>query len=161
MIRPTETKDTKQICDIYNHYILNTIVTFEEEAVEADSIQERIEQTQSNNLPWLVFEENDNVLGFAYASKWKSRCAYKHSVESTIYLAQDAMGRGLARSLYGQLLEDIKRRNIHAIIGGIALPNDASIALHERLGFEKVAHFKEVGFKFNEWIDVAYWELLL
>jgi L-amino acid N-acyltransferase YncA len=101
------------------------------------------------------------VVGYAYASKWKSRSAYRYAVESTVYLDPRFTGQGIGRHLYGSLIAELRQRSLHAVIGGIALPNPASIALHERMGFVKVAHFKEIGWKFNQWIDVGYWELIL
>ena len=113
------------------------------------------------NLPWFVWEENGRVLGYAYAGKWKSRCAYRYSVESSIYLAKEATGRGLGTKLYVALIDALHTKGIHSIIGGIALPNPASIGISEKLGFQKIGHFKEVGWKFEQWIDVGYWEMIL
>jgi len=96
-----------------------------------------------------------------HASKWKGRCAYRFSVEATVYLKTGKLGKGIGTKLYTALLNDLRKRNIHAVIGGIALPNKESQYLHEKFGFKKVAHFTEVGYKFNKWIDVGYWELLL
>ncbi|TLX73281.1 N-acetyltransferase family protein [Labilibacter sediminis] len=160
MIRDINTNDAREVEDIYNYYIRNTFVTFEEDPVTEDDMRERI-QSQKINLPWIVYEENNEVLGYAYASEWKSRCAYKYSVESTVYLKHGKQGKGLGTKLYQELLHRIEKSRIHAVIGGIALPNKASIALHEKLGFEKVAQFKEVGYKFEKWIDVGYWEYLI
>jgi L-amino acid N-acyltransferase YncA len=159
MIRQATIDDAAQLCEIYNHYVLNTTVTFEEGAVSAEEMGERVKETLES-LPWLVVEENGGVLGFCYASKWKGRCAYRYSVESTIYLSPDAGGRGLGTELYSTLLEELKDRGLHTVMGGIALPNDASIALHEKFGFEKIAQFKQVGNKFGQWIDVGYWQLV-
>jgi L-amino acid N-acyltransferase YncA len=159
MIRPATVDDAVQLCDIYNHYVLNTTVTFEEAVVPIDDMVLRLQET-TQSLPWLVVEDDDKVLGFCYASKWKGRCAYRYSVESTVYLRPDAAGRGLGTQLYNTLLEDLKQRGLHTVMGGIALPNDASIALHEKFGFEKIAQFKQVGNKFGQWIDVGYWQLV-
>ena len=160
MIRPVTKADAAQIAAIYNHYVNETIITFEEEPIGKAEMARRIKEV-SADLPWLVAVEGDRVLGYAYASKWKSRCAYRYSVESTVYLAPDATGRGLGTRLYTALIAELKRRSYHSIIGGVALPNAASVALHEKMGFKKVAHFKEVGWKFKQWIDVGYWELIL
>ena len=160
-IRPAAPAHASAIATIYNHYIVSTTVTFETECVTAADMQARIEETQSASLPWLVAEEGDRVLGYAYASKWKGRCAYRYSVESTVYLDAECIGRGIGKALYSTLIDDLRERGMHAVIGGVALPNAASIALHEALGFRKVAHFEQVGFKQDRWIDVGYWQLLL
>ncbi|MGH8166642.1 MAG: GNAT family N-acetyltransferase, partial [Woeseiaceae bacterium] len=97
----------------------------------------------------------------AYASRWHGRCAYRFSVESTVYLDPDRTGRGVGKRLYAALIDAIRDLSMRAVIGGIALPNEPSIRLHERLGFRKVAHFEQVGFKHDRWIDVGYWQLLL
>ncbi len=160
MIRPVNEDDADAICRIQNHYIESSIFTFEEEAISSAGMGERIEEVTAA-LPWLVYVDEGELLGYAYASRWKGRCAYRHSVESTIYLAPGATGRGIGKQLYDELMASLGERGYHTVIAGIALPNPVSIALHERLGFEKVAHFKEVGWKFERWIDVGYWELLL
>ena len=160
MIRSATPDDANAICHIYNHYVQNTITTFEEQPVLVKEMQRRILDV-TNSLPWLVSEDNGKVIGYAYASKWKSRCAYRFSAESTVYLAPDATGRGTGSRLYEELIAELNLSSLHSIIGGIALPNPASIALHEKCGFRKVAHFKEVGWKFNQWVDVGYWELIL
>lgn len=115
----------------------------------------------TSRLPWFVCESDGAIVGYAYATPWKVRAAYRHSVESSIYLAPQATGRGLGSQLYTALIADLRQRGLHCVIGGAALPNPASVSLHEKLGFSKVAEFREVGFKFGRWIDVAYWELML
>ena len=158
MIRSAIVGDAKQICNIYNFYVLNTIVTFEEDAVPEEEMRSRIENITSK-FPWIIYETNGKIKGYAYASEWKSRCAYKHSVETTVYLLNGAHGNGIGSKLYAELIKRLREMNIHALIGGISLPNDASIALHEKFGFKKIGQFEEVGFKFDKWIDVGYWEL--
>jgi phosphinothricin acetyltransferase len=160
MIRPATTADATSICAIYNYYVLETTITFEEAAIVPAEMANRMEETLAS-LPWLVCEADATVRGFAYASKWKGRCAYRHTAEVTVYLDPKFTGQGLGSKLYDALLTDLRQRTFHAVIGGIALPNPASIALHERLGFRKVAHFEQVGCKFGRWIDVGYWQLLL
>ena len=160
MIRAVNNSDIPKICEIYNYYIINSIITFEESVVSVDEITNRISEITSD-FPWLVYEENGEILGYSYASKWKGRCAYRYSVESTVYLSNSATSKGIGSKLYEELIKQLKQKSIHAIIGGIALPNEKSVALHEKFGFQKVAHFKETGFKFNQWIDVGYWELIL
>jgi L-amino acid N-acyltransferase YncA len=161
LIRAVEESDTASIAAIYNHYVANTIVTFEEEPVSPADMSQRISAVSSASLPWLVAEEAGRIAGYAYASPWKSRPAYRFSVESTVYVDPNATGRGIGSALYEHLFVALRHRAIHAVIGGIALPNDSSVALHERFGMIKVAHFREVGFKFGRRIDVAYWERTL
>ena len=160
-VRQATRDDAPAVADIYNHYVATTCVTFETDAVTADDMGERIAEATNARLPWLVAESASGVVGYAYASKWKGRCAYRFSAESTVYLDSARKGKGFGKALYAALIDALRGRGLHAVIGGIALPNDASIALHERLGFEKVAQFKQVGFKQDRWIDVGYWQLLL
>jgi L-amino acid N-acyltransferase YncA len=160
MVRSATTEDAARICEIYNHYVLHSTITFEEQLVSVEEMKQRIGEVLTG-LPWLVWVEDQVVQGFAYASKWKGRCAYRYSVESTAYLADGSTGRGIGTKLYEALFTALRQSKMHVVMGGIALPNDASIALHEKLGFEKVAHFREVGWKFDRWIDVGYWQLFL
>jgi len=160
MIRSVKIEDAKEIAGIYNYYILNSVVTFEETPVSAEEMKARIELITSR-FPWIIYEIDGRIIGYAYASEWKSRCAYKHSLESTIYLKQGENKKGIGSMLYQALLKPLREMDVHAVIGGIALPNESSVCLHEKFGFEKVAHFKEVGFKFGKWIDVGYWEFIL
>ena len=161
IIRPARTADAGAICAIYNHYILNTTISFEEEPVSPAEIAQRIANVADANLPWLVMLENDTLIGYAYATKWRVRAAYRYAVESSVYLDATRTGQGAGRQLYEALIAELRRRDLHLVIGGIAQPNAASVALHERLGFCKVAHFSEVGLKFGKWIDVGYWQLKL
>jgi len=155
--RPVQLVDAKQICEIYNHYISNTTVTFEEEPIEASLMAQRI-GTITPQYPWLIGEIEGKIIGYAYATKWKERSAYRHTVESTIYLKHDLCGNGFGKILYGQLVQLLQNQGCHAILGCIATPNRPSEALHEHFGFEKVAHFCEVGRKFNQWLDIGYWQ---
>ena len=160
MIRPATPTDAAALAEIYNPFILHTTITFEEEQVRAPEMARRIEANLAV-LPWLVEELDGRIVGYAYASPWKARSAYRHTVESTVYVAPDAARRGIGERLYRALLDDLRQRGIHTVIGLIALPNDASIALHEKLGFVMAAHLKEVGRKFDRWVDVGNWQLLL
>ncbi|NEX63334.1 GNAT family N-acetyltransferase [Noviherbaspirillum galbum] len=121
----------------------------------------RIENVKAAGLPWYLAEHEGDVVGYAYATKWRERSAYRFSVESTVYLRHGEGGKGLAGPLYEALIDQLRGAGVHAVIGGIAQPNEASVRLHEKLGFERVAMFKEVGKKFDRWLDVGYWELLL
>jgi phosphinothricin acetyltransferase len=160
-VRSATPRDAAQVAEIYNHYVSTSTITFEEAPVSAADMAARIQEIQSLSYPWLVATANDDVLGYAYAGKWKARAAYRHSSEITVYVRMGLERSGVGSALYGQLLPALKTLGVHAAIGGVALPNAASIRLHEKFGFEKCAHFKEVGFKFDRWIDVAYWERVL
>jgi L-amino acid N-acyltransferase YncA len=161
ILRHAQPTDAAAFAGIYNHYIQNTIITFEEEPVTVTEVAERLALVSSAALPWLVIEDGGQVAGFAYASPWKSRSGYRYSVESTIYLDPARLGLGLGTLLYAALLDDLRQHLLRIVVGGVALPNAASIRLHEKLGFLKVAHFREVGYKFDRWIDVGYWQLTL
>ena len=161
MIRAATSADAESVSRIYNHYVTDTVVTFEEETVSPPAMARRIEEVRSASLPWLVAELGGQVVGYAYANRWKERSAYRLSAEITVYLDPAHAGGGIGSRLYGQLIPILRDRRMHAIIGGIALPNAASVALHEKFGLQKVAHFKEVGFKFDRWIDVGYWQCTL
>jgi L-amino acid N-acyltransferase YncA len=161
MIRPVTEHDAGALCAIYNHYVDNTVVTFEEVCVDAAEFRARIAKVRGAGLPWLVAEDNGAIVGYAYAGAWRERSAYRFTVETSVYLAAAHTGKGLGTRLYQALFTELRKTPAHAVIGGIALPNAASIALHEKLGMRKVAQFNEVGFKFGRWIDVAYWQLEL
>jgi len=160
-IRTATADDADRIAEIYNHYIANTVVTFEEEPVAGDEMRRRMADVTASSLPWLVAEQAGRIVGYAYATKWKARSAYRFSVETTVYLADGLAKQGLGSRLYHELFRLLKAQGIHTAIGGIALPNDASVALHEKFGMRKVAHFEQVGFKFGKWVDVGYWERFL
>lgn len=158
IIRSALTTDAGAIAGIYNHYVLTSTITFEEEPVSEADMWSRIHGLQTAGLPWLIAESPTGVSGYAYASQWKTRSAYRFSVESTVYVAPGSTAAGVGSSLYDVLLARLREAGLHTVIGGIALPNEASTRLHEKFGFEKTAHFKEVGFKFGRWIDVGYWQ---
>jgi len=160
MIRKITIEDAPEIMDIYNYYVDNSIVTFDVHHASLEKIQIKIQNTLEK-FPWIVFEENNEILGYAHGSEWKAKDGYKHSTETTVYLKHNALKKGLGTLLYKELINQLKDLHFHALIGCITLPNDASIALHEKLGFKKIGHFKEVGYKFDRWIDVGYWELII
>lgn len=157
-IRSATAGDAASIATIYNYYITNTVISFEEEAVSTVEMAARIQEVQSLYLPWLVVTEGKAVLGYAYAAKWRVRHAYRFAVEVSVYLDPLHSRRGLGSMLYSRLLADLESLGTTVAIGGIALPNEASVRLHERQGFHKVAHFEKVGFKLGRWIDVGYWQ---
>ena len=160
MIRPVATSDSKAIADIYNWYIENSIISFEEEPLAMADMASRIARADDNN-PWLVLEVDNKVLAYAYATPWKSREAYRHSKDSSVYVHQDCFGLGYGQQVMESLIDEIRKTPIHVLIASIALPNAASIGLHKKLGFEEIGKFKEVGMKFDKRIDVVYLQLML
>jgi phosphinothricin acetyltransferase len=164
-LREATTADGKAIARIYNPYILETTITFEEEAVSGEEMARRIAEVQAQGLPWLVAEVRGpgqvQVVGYAYAVRFRPRAAFRHSVESSVYLDGAARGRGLGRVLYEALLARLRAAGRHAVIASIALPHPQSVALHERMGFAPVGMLREVGFKFGRWVDVGYWQVNL
>lgn len=159
-IRNVSISDSKAIKDIYNYYIRSTIVSFEEDEISTEEMSSRI-STANEKYPWIVACIDNEVIGYTYASQWKSRCAYKYSVEVSVYLSFGLRGMGIGTALYAELINRLKKLGYHTVIGGISLPNEASKKLHEKMGFKKVAEFSEVGYKFDKYINVGYWELIL
>ncbi|PCI80997.1 MAG: phosphinothricin acetyltransferase [SAR86 cluster bacterium] len=160
MIRAANSTDAPAIAVIYNWYITNSCCTFEEEQLSDEDMRQRI-ALAGGDRPWIVLEEDGVLLGYAYASIWKPRAAYNRSREVTVYLHSEATGNGLGRRLYQHLIDELRKKPIHSLIASIALPNASSIALHEGLGFTKAGQFSEVGYKFGEFVDVGYWQLIL
>lgn len=161
MIRNATPADAAAIADLYAHYVDETVITFELDPVSAAEIARRIAAVQDADLPWLVTEEGGEVVGFAYAAPYRPRAAYLHSVELTIYLLRGVEGRGLGGALFRELLARLRQLPVHLALSLIALPNDASVAMHERLGFTFAGTFTEVGRKFDRWVDVGHWQLVL
>jgi L-amino acid N-acyltransferase YncA len=160
MIRSCTVADARAICAIYNPYVQETVITFEEEPVSTAEMARRIGDVKAR-LPWLVAEEGGAIVGYAYATPWKVRSAYRYSVETTVYVAPGQERRGFGTALYRGLIDTLRVLGVHCAVGGVALPNAASIALHEKLGFRKIGQFVEIGRKFDRWVDVGYWELIL
>ena len=161
-IRPASAQlDAAAIAELYNHYIRGSIVTFEEQDVTGAQIQARINSVNDALLPWLVAEQAEKVVGFAYANIFRERSAYRFTVEATVYVDTDFSGNGIGSGLYRALLDQLQQSEVHSVIGIIALPNEPSVRLHEKFGFTQVAHLPEVGYKFDRWLDVGYWQLTL
>jgi L-amino acid N-acyltransferase YncA len=160
MIRSGQPSDASRIAEIYNYYVRNTVVTFEEEPISVHDMARRIASV-TESLPWLLWEAGGSILGYAYAARWNERSAYRFSVETTIYLSPDHVRQGIGMRLYDALIAELKSRKLHCAIGAIALPNEASEALHERLGFSKIGYLKDVGWKLGRWVDVGYWQRVL
>lgn len=161
MIRQVAASDIEQITEIYNGYIANSLITFEEELIDSSEMGRRIQRMAEKEFPFIVWEEAGVVIGYAYAGTFRERNAYRFTVESSIYLHPDHFGKGIGKKLYSSLILHCKEKGYHSMIGVITLPNDTSVRLHETLGFKKVGHLTESGFKFGEWADVGFWELLL
>jgi phosphinothricin acetyltransferase len=160
MIRSAVPGDADRLCDIYNYYVLNAVATFEEEPISSEEMRHRVDDVQKRFF-WLVYEHNGEVVGYAYAGKWKARAAYRNSVELSVYINPERHGLGIGKQLYAELLSRLAERDVRSVVGGVAGGNPASIALHLSFGFEKVAHFRDVGHKFGQWVDVTYFQLLL
>lgn len=156
-IRRATAEDAARIAEIYNWYILNTTITFEPDLVSPQEITKRI-QEKLLHYDWLVGEENQEVIGYAYYGSFRGRVAYNHTVESTIDLTPESRGKGFGKILYGTFLESVKGHGCE-VIGVIALPNPQSIALPRALGFAEVGVLKKVGYKFQSYIDVGVWQL--
>lgn len=156
-IRQVQDPDIEQITAIYNWYILNTTITFEFEAITASDMRQRVEDKLRSH-DWLVGEIDQAIIGYAYYGSFHARPAYRHTVESTIYLAPNHIGQGHGTSLYRQLMQSANDRGFRELIGIIALPNLGSTKLHQKLGFEEKGVLKNVGHKFNQYIDVGMWQ---
>jgi phosphinothricin acetyltransferase len=161
MIRPVEASDASAIAGIYNHYIDHTIITFELDPIDAAEIESRIERVTSAGFPWIVFVDPDSnqLVGYAYAGPWRTRTAYRFVVESAIYLRNGSEGQGIGKQLYAELFEQLRMKEYRSVIAGISLPNEASVAAHRSMGFRKAGFFEKVGYKFDRWIDVEFWQL--
>ncbi|WP_158146602.1 GNAT family N-acetyltransferase [Vibrio fluvialis] len=158
-IRDIQDVDIVTITEIYNRYIEQTTITFEEVPISVSKMGERVNKIRAAGLPWLVVAHEGTVVGYAYAGQWNARSAYRFTVEPSIYLSPQAKGQGWGRAVYQVLLSKLKDLGIRNVLGVIALPNEASIGLHESLGFRKVGEFSQVGYKFDRWLSVGYWQL--
>ncbi|HEX7757873.1 MAG TPA: arsinothricin resistance N-acetyltransferase ArsN1 family B [Caulobacteraceae bacterium] len=160
-VRVARAEDAAVIAAIYAPIVRDTAISFETEPPNGEEMARRIASTLATH-PWLVAEDADGqVLGYAYASKHQERGAYRWSVNVSAYLAQAARGQGLGRRLYGVMLPLLRRQGFRRAFAGIALPNAASVGLHEAMGFEAMAVYPDVGFKLGAWRDVGWWSLAL
>lgn len=157
-LRDAEPTDAPAIAALYAPFVTDTIVTFEETPPDATEIARRLADVRAHGLPWLVAEAPGALAGYAYATPWRTRRGYRFSVEVTVYVAPAYHRRGVGRALYEALFARLAAGGTHAAMAGIALPNPASVALHEAMGMTQVAHFRETGCKFGRWVDVGYWE---
>ncbi len=158
-IRIASPADAHAVAAIYAPIVRDTAISFETEPPDAQEMARRIEATLVGH-PWLTAEAQDGTVdGYAYASRHRERGAYRWSVDVTVYLAPSARGQGLGRRLYGALLPLLVRQGFRSAFAGIALPNDASVALHEAVGFRPAGVYRDVGYKLGAWRDVGWWGL--
>ena len=155
-IRLASDNDAAAIAGIYSPYVEATRISFEQEPPDAAEIARRIRANPIH--PWLVLEEDGRVLGYTSTSPMRARRAYRWAVETGIYLDPAHHGRGLGRKLYRAHLDLLRRQGLVTVIVGIALPNEASVALHEKLGFVLSGVERGVGFKLGQWVDVGRWQ---
>ena len=157
-IRAATLADAAGVAEIYNWYIANTVITFEVDPVPVGEMALRMEAVLAAH-EWLVLERGGALLGYAYAGRFHARAAYGFATESTIYLRHGCEGQGLGTTLYAELVRRTFARGYLHLVGGIALPNEPSVRLHEKLGFVKIGHLLRIGRKFERWIDVGHWQL--
>lgn len=160
MIRRVKLQDAKAITTIYNEYVEHSVATFDTEPLREEDMRSQIAEIAAR-FPYFVYEEDGRVAGYCYAHLWKERDAYKHTLETTVYMAPGYLGKGIGKLLMQRLIEECKREGYHALVACITEGNAASDALHLGLGFRQVSHFEKVGLKFGRWLDVVDYELLL
>lgn len=161
MIRNVKMSDAKDITEIYNYYIENTVITFQTDLLSVEETEKKIEEILLKGFPYIVYEENNEVIGYAYAGVWRDRKAYEITLETSIYLDQSKIKKGIGRQLYKELIERSRQIGVHSLIGVVSVPNEGSKKLHLEFGFELLGTFKEVGQKFNKYVSVEFWQLML
>jgi L-amino acid N-acyltransferase YncA len=160
-IRPADpARDAAACAEIYEPYVLETAVSFEETPPDADRMAERIARYQATHQ-WIVAEDAGVVAGYAYACPHRDRSAYRWTTEVSVYVGQAHQRCGIGRALYGELLPALRTQGFYVACAGVTLPNEASVALHESLGFTPVGTFRRIGHKLGNWWDVGWWQLSL
>jgi L-amino acid N-acyltransferase YncA len=159
-IRLATADDAKAILEIYAPYITDTSLTFETDVPSVQAFAQRIE-TYQQNWPWLVCEIDNTIAGYAYGARYRERTAYQWCAESSVYIHDRFLKKGIAQALYNALFEILKRQRFYTIYAVINLPNNQSVALHEKMGFEYFATYKNVGYKLGKWKNVGWWQLIL
>ena len=154
-------RDAAAIARIYAHHVLHGFATFEIEPPSVEQMERRIRNTLDAGFPYLVAECDGEVVGYAYASRYRERQAYCHTAEVSVYVDKSHTGRGVGRTLLGELLKILREHEIAVLVAGIALPNAPSVKLHEKFGFTCAGVLRSVGYKLGAWIDVGYWQIAL
>jgi L-amino acid N-acyltransferase YncA len=149
--------DAAACAAVYAPYVRDTVISFEGWPPDVAEMQRRIEQV-SSSYPWLVAEDDGTVIGYAYASAHRERASYRWTVDVAVYIAAEQHGRGVGRGLYETLFELLAEQGIRMACAGITLPNPASVALHERVGFQPVGVYRQIGWKAGSWHDVAWYQ---
>jgi phosphinothricin acetyltransferase len=160
IIRSVRLYDAPAICDIYNYYVRFTCITPEEEDVTAGEMERRIAEV-TENFPWFVSVENNTIIGYAYLHHYIPRSSYRFAVEDSIYVKHGLTGNDAGSQLMAALLDEARKMGKHSVMALMELGNGASEALHRKFGFIEIGCLKEAGFKFNRWVDVSYWQLIL
>jgi phosphinothricin acetyltransferase len=153
-------RDAARIAEIYRPYVEESNISFEEVAPRADQMAHRVRSVLAWT-PWLVAEEDGLVVGYAYASRHRERAGYRWSVDISVYLEAGVQGRGIGRTLYSELLATLRRQRFVNVYAGITLPNDASVGLHRAIGMEQIGTYERVGYKFGQWLGVAWFGMQL
>ncbi len=156
-IRQATPGDAAAVAAIYAPIVEQTFISFEETAPDEAEMRERIARIGAG-YPYLIAQYAGSVCGYAYGSQHRSRAAYRWSVDTSVYVAENFRGKGAGKALYAELLKQLTGRGFYNAFAGIGLPNDASVALHEFFGFELVGIYRNVGFKFGKWHDTAWWQ---
>lgn len=156
MIRPVNKNDAARIASLYAPFVTNSAISFELTAPSADEMAERIHE-YTKKYPWYVWEEDGNVVGYAYASSYRSREAYQWNAEVSVYIDPTYSRRGIARKLYKKLFSDLDHMGIVNIYAVITQPNEPSVHFHESCGFKYLTTYKHVGYKLGHWHDVGWW----
>lgn len=157
MIRTARDEDASSIHAIYAPCVRDGVATFETELPGVDAMRERL-RSRLQQYPWLVWEEAGKVLAYAYAGRFRERAAYDWMAETSIYVDADAQGRGIARQLYGTLLDVMQLQGINQAMGVITLPGAISVKFHESLGFTPAGVWRNAGWKLDQWWDVGVWQ---
>lgn len=161
VMRRVAIQDAERICEIYNYYVLNSTVTFDTEPYTLKMMENKIQSLMNGGYDYWVYEVDGLILGFCHLNEWKPRRGYRFTAETSIYVDKDFIGRGIGVVMMKHMLENVNKEKIHTILSCISLPNDSSVRVHERFGFQLAGLYKQIGFKLGEWRDVGYWQMMV